>query len=222
MWYSVLMKWFWRIAPIAFIAFVFISLANLSALDRQKVQSAQLSNASVCAPDTVGLLTLINNERVALGIAPLATDSTLTSTSGMKLESMVSGTYYGHDTPDGAKYNLLLSQNGVNAASAEDLLDNANTANENWIRFKASSSHYKTFTDPQYTRIGIAESCVDYVLKTPTPPDDNTSLVGKRITELTVIHLAAPELNCASVCRDGACSPSVGQGTCSHHNGVAY
>lgn len=219
MWYSVLMKWFWRIAPIAFIAFVFISLASLSALDRQKVQSIQ---QSVCAPDTTGLLTLINNERVALGIAPLTTDSTLTSTSGIKLQSMVSGAYYGHNTPEGAKYSVLLSQNGVNAASAEDLLDNANTANENWTRFKASSSHYKTLTDPQYTRIGIAESCVDYVLNTSTPPDDNSSLIGKRITELTVIQLAAPELDCASVCKDGACSQSVGQGTCSHHNGVAY
>jgi hypothetical protein len=180
----------------------------------------------VCSVDPSELLGYINTERASLNAPVLIVDGQLTETANHKLNDMVAGKYYGHKYLDGSDSWPYIRAMGIHAALAEDLDTNAVSSKDDWEGLKNSPEHYKSLIDPQYTRVGIDEQCTDFVAEHSTGPDDNTNLIGTKLTELTVIHLAGvePELESCSVttCTDGSCSYSTGRGTCSWHGGVAY
>lgn len=146
-----------------------------------------------CNVDAGILLTEINAERSKLGVPQLSIDSTLATTSKQKLDDMVGKKYFGHDLPDGSNFSVFIRNAGIHAAASEDVAENTFNPENTWESYKASPSHYKSLTDPQFTRVGISTQCVTYVVQTSTGPDDNSSLVGKTVTDLTVVQLASPE-----------------------------
>lgn len=146
-----------------------------------------------CTPDASQLLDLINQERIKLGAPMLVVDPALAESARAKLNDEVNSQYYGHNLLNGDAASTLIRAQGVNAAWGEDLDENALNPVQDWKAFKNSPAHYASLTNPAYTRVGIAEKCVNFVLKAGTGPDDNSNLVGSKIKELTVVHLAAPE-----------------------------
>lgn len=180
--------------------------------------------APVCSPDATKLTDLINQERIRIGSPVLITEHSLVSSATNKLNDEVSNKYYGHNLLDGSSWSTFARTQGVKAVASEDLDENALNPTDDWSAFKNSPAHYASLTDPQYSRIGVAEQCTDFTLQTGTGPGDNSSLVGTSIKELTVIHLAGPEPVVQSNyggtrCADGSISSSTGSGTCSWHGG---
>jgi len=168
------------------------ALAAASTKNRLTVPNS-VKDSSVCQTDVASLLALIINERARVGSPALTIDPALAASAHNKLADEVAGQYYGHNLLDGSSTGAFIRSQGVNAAWGEDLDVNALTPTIDWSSFKASAAHYASLTDPQYTRVGIAEQCVDLTIKASTGPDDNSNLIGVPVKELTVVHLAAPE-----------------------------
>lgn len=155
-------------------------------------KSVPKAAAQSCQPDASQLLSLINQERTKLGSPTLSVDTALAKSAKNKLNDEITNQYYGHNLIDGSNDISLLRAQGVNAASSEDLDENALTPAQDWASFKASPAHYASLTDPQYLRVGIAAQCVGY--KTVKQTDSTGNIpVGTALTELTVIHLAGVE-----------------------------
>lgn len=152
-----------------------------------------VSTDQVCSSHADGLLALVNSERQALGSPVVTIDPTLATAASQKLDDMVANEYYGHNLPDGSSTFVFERNLGIHAALSEDLDVNAPTAEADWTTFKNSPVHYKSLTNPAYTRIGIATQCGLFAVRQGTGPDDNSRLNGKIVTEYTVVELAAPE-----------------------------
>lgn len=154
--------------------------------------SLSQSSAPVCSPDASALLGLINQERAKLGAPQLVIDPALATSASNKLNDEITNEYYGHSLVDGSNDVSILRAQGINAASSEDLDANALNPAMDWKSFKNSPAHYSSLTNAQYTRVGIANQCVDFTLSKETDSVENVP-VGTRIKELTVVHLAGPE-----------------------------
>jgi uncharacterized protein YkwD len=177
----------------ALLAISVIDAATATLTHTTQSKPAPVASVESCNPDASQLLSLVNQERSKLGAPILTIDPALAASAKNKLNDEVTNQYYGHNKIDGSSTVSFIRAVGVNAAWGEDLDDNALNPTEDWTALKNSPAHYASLTNPTFTRIGIAEQCVDYVLRTGTGPDDNSNLVGQTIKELTVVHLAAPE-----------------------------
>ena len=153
----------------------------------------QIAVTPPCTVNAAALLTHIQDERAKLGAPILTSDNLLAQSSREKLDDMIANKYYGHDLTDGSAFSTLIRDKGIKASISEDLGSSDNNADQSWDEFKNSPEHYKSLTDPTYTRIGISTQCTDYMMEKSTGPTDNSSMVGQKITDLTVIHLAGPE-----------------------------
>lgn len=159
-------------------------------INGNKNQSTVAQTVPACQPNASQLLSFINQERAKVGSPALSIDNSLVISAHNKLNDEVTRQYYGHNLIDGSNDVSFMREQGINAASSEDL--NANDLNPtiDWNTFKHSPAHYASLTNPQYTRVGIAEQCVNYVIARETDTSDNAP-VGTHISELTVVHLAA-------------------------------
>lgn len=154
--------------------------------------SSQAADAPICAVDAGKLLGYINTERLRLGAPELRTEAILAVTAKGRLDDMVQRKYFSHVVPDNQDWAAPIRQQGVNALLAEDLGSNDLTPEQSWQEFKDSADHYKSLVDPRYTRVGIATECTDYMLAMALTPEDQ-QYIGSKVTDLTVIHLAAEE-----------------------------
>jgi uncharacterized protein YkwD len=164
----------------------------VSALNEKEPAPAQAAT-QVCAVNASALLDLMNQERSKLGAPVLTVDPALSVSAKNKLDDMEKNRYYGHQLLDGSEYYSTIREQGINAAVSEDLDVNSNTADDDWASLKGSPAHYKSLTNPAYTRVGASTRCTDYVLEKSTGPADNSQLIGRKIKSLTVVHLAGPE-----------------------------
>lgn len=154
--------------------------------------NSKVDGSQACLLSASKLLEYINTERAKLGVTTLTTDSVLVSASKLKADDMESKKYFSHKFPDGNKWDKHVRELGVKASIAENIGSNDHTPENSWEEFKESDEHYKSIIDPQYTRIGIATKCTDYTQEIAIEPGDQ-QYTGEKITDLTVITLAAPE-----------------------------
>lgn len=155
-------------------------------------KSVNVAAIPTCQPDTSQLLSFINQERAKIGSPQLTVDSALATSAHNKLNDEVMGQYFGHKLLDGSSPHSFITAQGVNAAWSEDISSNALNPTVDWASFKGSPTHYASLTDPQYTRVGIAELCSNYKIAKETDATEDIP-IGTQVSELTVVHLAAPE-----------------------------
>jgi len=188
-------KWA-AVIGVAFIAVVGIPALVNASLDTKAKREAAVQEAAqetpVCQVDAGKLLEYINTERTKLGAPALQIDSTLATASKYKLDNLIAEKYYSHAMANGDAWHKYVRSLGVNAAISEDLNYNDATPEQSWEEFKASPDHYASLTNAQFTRIGIAAQCTDYVIEKSIEAGDE-KIVGQRVMNLTSITLAAPE-----------------------------
>lgn len=148
--------------------------------------------APVCQVDAGKLLEYVNAERSRLGAPQLQIDATLATAAKYKLDNMVAEKYFAHKMANGTDWFKYARDLGVHAAVSEDIGSNDNTPEQSWQEFKGSPAHYKSLTDPQYTRVGVSAQCTDFVREKAVEPGDE-KYVGAKITDLTVVTLAGVE-----------------------------
>lgn len=158
-----------RVINLALITVVIISLATVVNILRPKTYST--STAPLTQNTTQGLklepkptvselLKLVNQERVRVGVAPLALDERLNQSAQLKADDMVRNKYQAHVNPLTGKHGYeYIPEAGLNCFYHGENLSwfhkNAEVAVKDW---KLSESHYKAMIDSQYelTGFGIA------------------------------------------------------------------
>lgn len=217
-------------------AIIVLLVIGLTFFGLFKVATLPVKNSSrytpvakeVCSVNADSLVSLINQERASLGKPTLITDSLLVASSKTKLDDMIAHTYYGHNLLDGRSWDVYYKAQGIQASGSENIGSSDISPEKSWLEFKNSPSHYASFIDSSYTRIGVSAQCVDLTLTQVTGPSENSNLIGQKVSDLTVVHLARPEpvmssySQCVTVCNDNSCSSSSGSGTCSWHRGIRY
>lgn len=115
--------------------------------------TSQQMNISVA--DEQAMLNLINKERAAAGLNPLAYDAKLTELARMKAQDMITNNYFSHTSPTYGspfdmmkKYGVVYHYAGENLAGASDV----NTAHVNLMN---SPGHKANILKPEYTKVGI-------------------------------------------------------------------
>lgn len=161
-------------------------------IGKAQAPSQVTAQDQVCQVDAGKLLEYVNTERSRLGAPQLQVDSLLATAAKQRLDHMATEKYFSHKLPDGSEWAKFVRDQGVNATISENLGSNDNTPEQSWQEFKDSSNHYKSLTNPKYTRIGIAAQCTDFVLEKAVDPSDD-QYVGNRVTDLTVAILADDE-----------------------------
>ena len=159
----------------------------------KNTSNAQPNQNTACTVNANTLLTLINSERAKIGSPALVVDPQLSISSRNKLDNMVLQKYYGHNQIDGSSWSVYAQNQGVKASISEDINVNALSSETLWSSYKNSPSHYQSLTNPSFTRVGVATQCTNFILEKSTGPSDNSNLIGKNISDLTVVHLASPE-----------------------------
>ncbi|CCO07398.1 Allergen V5/Tpx-1 family protein [Desulforamulus hydrothermalis Lam5 = DSM 18033] len=101
------------------------------------------------------MLNLINQERLAAGLQPLAYDAKLTELARLKAQDMIVNNYFSHTSPTyGTPFEMMKNAGvtyryaGENLAGAPDV----NTAHKNLMN---SPSHKANILKPEYTKVGI-------------------------------------------------------------------
>jgi hypothetical protein len=159
---------------------------------KQRVKTVAAQSPG-CNVDAGQLLTLINGQRSKLGAPILTIDPALATSSKAKFDDMVANQYFGHDRIDGTPWYSLLDRTKVSGKASEDIEMGDLSPTKQWESFRKSPNHYKSLTNPAYTRVGISTSCVDVHILHETGPDIEGGIEGKDTTDITVVHLAAPE-----------------------------
>jgi hypothetical protein len=106
---------------------------------------------------------------------------------------MVSQQYFGHNRLDGSSWGTLVDRSKVSSAISEDIEMGDLTSAGQWEAFKNSPNHYRSLTDPKYTRVGISSNCVQLTVLHSTGPESDPSIENTTTSDVTVVHLAAPE-----------------------------
>lgn len=114
------------------------------------------------APQTTGLtadeqqmLDLVNKERAAVGLSPLAVDLALTKTSRLKSQDMVDNKYFSHDSPTyGSPFDMMEKFGITYNAAGENIACNQSVqaAHEALMN---SPGHKANILSKDYTHIGI-------------------------------------------------------------------
>lgn len=200
MWYNLPMKKKVLYSLGALLALFAISYAGFCAWYYATGRNEQSVNAQpvsqTCNVDANILLGHINTERKLLGVPALSVDASLNASAHNKLEDEKTNSYFGHNRLDGTPwYSAFLDKSKVSAPASEDIDVNDVSSDQTWGTFKHSPSHYKSLTDPRFTRVGLSTQCVDMTLTHVTGPADNSAYLNQHIVSLTVVHLAQTEVN---------------------------
>lgn len=102
-------------------------------------------------------MTLVNDERTALGLEPLVIDPYIQSIAQTRADEQLKQT--GHTRPDGTMWTTVIDKNIMNYKySSENVLRGASTAEKALNAWKGSSGHWANITgsDYKYTGVGIA------------------------------------------------------------------
>ncbi len=102
-----------------------------------------------------GMISLINNERIARGIAPLSTASYAAQQAAQVRAQEASGGNVSHYRPDGSSYRTALDQFGVRYNNAVEVLVINRTANGGLNWWLNSPAHRSYILSPAFSTIAV-------------------------------------------------------------------
>ncbi len=116
-----------------------------------------LSGTAFAASDELAILNLMNTERAAAGLKPLAWNDKLSQAARAKSIDMITDGYWSHNSPDGKTPWFFMKQAGYRYRSAGENLakgydSNAATVN-GWMN---SAGHKANILSNKYKEAGIA------------------------------------------------------------------
>lgn len=115
----------------------------------------QVPSTSGLTVEEQQMLDLVNKERAAIGLAPLAADGALTKTARIKSQDMVDNKYFSHDSPTyGSPFDMMERFGITYNAAAENIACNQNVAAAHEALMN-SSGHKANILGKDYTHIGI-------------------------------------------------------------------
>ncbi|WP_207644308.1 CAP domain-containing protein [Desulfolucanica intricata] len=118
-------------------------------------QPGNQSSGGINTSDEQTMLELVNNERKAAGLQPLASDPKLTQLARMKAQDMIDNNYFSHNSPIyGSPFDMMKS-NGVSYRYAGENLAGASDVNTAHTNLMNSPGHKANILNPKYTKVGI-------------------------------------------------------------------
>ncbi|MEW6696651.1 MAG: CAP domain-containing protein [Bacillota bacterium] len=112
-------------------------------------------SGGVNSADEQAMLNMINKERAAKGLKPLAMDGKLTQIARTKAKDMVDNNYFSHNSPTHGSPFDMMKKNGITYRYAGENLAGApdvNTAHQNLMK---SPAHRANILSDKYTKVGI-------------------------------------------------------------------
>ena len=148
------------------LAFVLVILGAV-ATTAGPAPTARATTATL-APDTytAHLLTLVNAERTAAGVAPLEVHADVTAVAVARALVMASADYFGHENAAGIGIARLLAEHGVAFAAAGENIGKSNHPADEVLQvivamMMASDGHRMNMLNARYRQIGIGIAIVD-------------------------------------------------------------
>jgi uncharacterized protein YkwD len=137
-------------------------LALFALVNAPLTQAEGISPAPVDSlqPMEAQLLTLLNNERIGHGVAPLAVDGRLEELARQRSDDMATRNYFSHTTPDGTMVFDQMNAEGIPyqmageniARNHEDPAISAEVAHDGFVN---SPEHAENDLDPSFNSVGI-------------------------------------------------------------------
>ncbi|MDD4412345.1 MAG: CAP domain-containing protein [Patescibacteria group bacterium] len=102
------------------------------------------------------IISLTNQERKNVSVAPLTENIQLSQAAYAKAEDMLVQSYFSHTGPDGRKLSDWLKDYGYRyTVAGENLAVGFNSAKEAVEAWKESKTHYANMIDPDFSQIGV-------------------------------------------------------------------
>lgn len=124
--------------------------------------AAPLTPTEVVLPFEAQMLTLVNADRAAQGLAPLKVDPTLARIARWRSEDMATANYFSHDignVPGRLVFQVLLDQGVDYDAAGENLaryyLDQADPTKVAEAALMDSPTHRRNILRPDFTHLGV-------------------------------------------------------------------
>ncbi|MFZ5897835.1 MAG: CAP domain-containing protein [Bacillota bacterium] len=105
--------------------------------------------------DELKMLDLVNKERAANGLKPLAMDPQLVKLARMKAQDMIDNRYFAHESPTYGSPFDMMRKYGVTYRAAGENLAGASTVDSAHVNLMNSPGHRANILSPNYTRVGI-------------------------------------------------------------------
>lgn len=154
--------------------------AFLLALSLLLASFAALSTASAAeGDDAARIIALVNEFRVAHGLAPVALDSKLSAAAQEHAKAMAASGRFSHDAPDGNLTERMRHANYAFATVAENIAAGAPTPEEVEATWEQSLPHARNLLNASVRDAGVGhargadETSTDYwclILAEPAPP----------------------------------------------------
>lgn len=109
----------------------------------------------ISTADEQAMLNLINKERAAKGLKPLALDDKLTQIARMKAQDMIDKNYFSHQSPTYGSPFDMMKNNGITYRYAGENLAGAPDVNTAHTNLMNSPTHRANILSDKYTRVGI-------------------------------------------------------------------
>jgi uncharacterized YkwD family protein len=101
------------------------------------------------------MVTLVNGERAKAGLRPLTADLRLVQTARAKSQDMISGGYFGHESPRlGSPFDQMRAAGIAYATAGENIAGNSGVEGAQ-VSLMNSPGHRANILNPKFTRMGI-------------------------------------------------------------------
>lgn len=118
-------------------------------------KSEDVSDKEIFKSAEEEMLSLINEERVKVGVKPLQMDQDLVKIARLKSQDMIEKNYFDHVSPTyGAPFTMMTSFGIDYSYAGENLAGNYSVQNAHEA-LMASDGHRKNILNPNYTHIGV-------------------------------------------------------------------
>ncbi|MCD1258106.1 peptidoglycan-binding protein [Paenibacillus athensensis] len=105
--------------------------------------------------EEMAMIDLVNKERAAAGLAPLAVDSALTRTARLKSQDMVDNNYFSHDSPAYGSPFDMMKNFGISYRTAGENIACNQSVQAAHEALMNSPGHRANILNKDYTHIGI-------------------------------------------------------------------
>lgn len=104
------------------------------------------------------LLTWVNSERQALGVAPMRRSGKLDKAARQHACDMADNGYFAHSRPDGPKLKDRIKGAGFNLRTASENLAHTRQPDPGTVAtiWRKSAAHWDTMIDPKFKEAGVA------------------------------------------------------------------
>lgn len=105
--------------------------------------------------DEQQMVDMINQERVAAGVAPLKVDLRLVSVGQAKADDMKANNYFDHTSPTYGSPWAMMQQVGLTVGWAGENIAGNNSVSGAMAAFMQSPGHRANILDPRFTHVGV-------------------------------------------------------------------